>query len=69
MTHQPHRRARDSGMVAMLTLLTVLLLPLLAIAGTALYVASLVRLNVIVFGECGKVLREWARGRSTRGSA
>ncbi len=64
MAPQPQRHARDSAMVAMLTLLTLFLLPLLVIAGTALYVASLVRLNVIVFGECGKVLRQWAGGRA-----
>jgi hypothetical protein len=56
------RRMRESAMIATLTVLTVLLLPLLVIVGTVLYVASVVRLNVIVFGECAQALRAWASG-------
>jgi hypothetical protein len=60
MDLKPDGRIRESAMIATLTVLTLLLLPLLVVAGTVLYVASVVRLNVIVFGECGRALGAWA---------
>jgi hypothetical protein len=62
MDVKPGPRIRESAIVASLTVLTLLLSPLLVIGGTVLYVASVVRLNQIVFGECAKMLRVWVSG-------
>jgi len=60
MDVRPGRRIRESALVASLTVLTFLLSPLLVVAGTVLYIACVVRLNQIVFGEGAEMLRVWA---------
>ena len=67
MDRRSHSRGREYAMVATLTLLTLLFLPLLVVAGTLYYAASVVVLNLIVFGESAKLV--YRSAAETRPSA